>query len=120
MSYVMLESLLLEQRADILLKEKTNSAQIYLYPVGDYWMAFNRSAYGLCCLYGSAETSVIWLDDISVPVVTASVMDMEFRNIMQTDTVQLRDGAGCKVLTVSAIADEAYRRWFMEETEDFC
>ncbi|MCM1422165.1 MAG: hypothetical protein NC224_12335 [Bacteroides sp.] len=119
MSYVMIESLLLAKRTDILLKEKTNRTQIYLYPVGEYWMAFNRSAYRLCCLYDCAGTSVIWLDDISVPVVTASVTDMELRNIMLAGSMRLCDGVGCKVLTVPVIADGDYRKWFMEETEDF-
>lgn len=97
MSYTLLESLLYSHKGDILLKEKANRTRAYLYPVGEYWIAFDKSAYQLYHLCDCAETNVMFFNDDPFPLVVASITEMEFRNIVQTGSVVLRDGGAYKV-----------------------
>ena len=42
----------------IMERERTNRSSVHLYGAGDYWVAFEQSAYQLCQLMPSCETTL--------------------------------------------------------------
>lgn len=48
----------------IMERERTNRSSVHLYGAGDYWVAFEQSAYQLCQLMPSCETTLSGLRSI--------------------------------------------------------
>ena len=59
----------------IMERERTNRSSVHLYGAGDYWVAFEQSAYQLCQLMPSCETTLFRFAVYPFPVVMASVTD---------------------------------------------
>ena len=57
----------------IMERERTNRSSVHLYGAGDYWVAFEQSAYQLCQLMPSCETTLFRFAVYPFPVVMASV-----------------------------------------------
>ena len=73
-SLVEFTELLKNRLSDILFQEAENDKYINLYLADGYWTAFEKSAYRLCLIYGSAMLLPIRLTFAPFPFVTASIM----------------------------------------------
>jgi hypothetical protein len=67
-------TLLLKSRTkEIVTRENHNDTTIYLYSAGDYWVAFEKSAYQLSMLHPDCQIYPIITDAYPFPIVMASV-----------------------------------------------
>ena len=64
---------------EILRREREGRSLIHVYCTGDYWVAFERSGYGLLRLFPDAESTPMRLECYPFPLVVVSVTDAELR-----------------------------------------
>ncbi len=65
---------LIEKRMpDILVDEAVNRLCIHLYYAGRYWVAFEKSAFNLCSVYGKAIINPMKILTAPFPIVMASI-----------------------------------------------
>lgn len=76
-AWLHLQMTLQNQRNAILSSEERNTQHIHLYGFGDYWAAFEQSAYRLQQLFPESEVSVIYLKNYPVPMAMAAVADSD-------------------------------------------
>lgn len=67
----------------IMERERTNRSSVHLYGAGDYWVAFEQSAYQLCQLMPSCETTLFRFAVYPFPVVMASVTDAQLQSFVR-------------------------------------
>ena len=60
---------------DIIRQEHKNRNCIHLYGTGEYWAAFEQSAYLLCRIFPENETAVVTHTAYPFPVVMANIPD---------------------------------------------
>lgn len=89
-SLVEFTELLKNRLSDILFQEAENDKHIYLYLADGYWTAFEKSAYRLCQIYGSAMLLPIRLTLAPFPFVTASIMQDSLHTALSGLTCRMR------------------------------
>lgn len=62
---------------DILFNERANCNCIHLYRAAEYWVAFGRSAFNLCCSYAKSVINAMKVFKVPFPIVVASVEERE-------------------------------------------
>ena len=90
----------------IMERERTNRSSVHLYGAGDYWVAFEQSAYQLCQLMPSCETTLFRFAVYPFPVVMASVTDAQLQSFVRLHI--LRTDQPAYVRPYSA---DRYRSW---------
>ncbi len=63
--------------SDILFNEGANRNYIHLYRAAEYWVAFERSAFNLCCSYAKSVINAMKVFKAPFPIVVASIEDRE-------------------------------------------
>ena len=53
--------------SDILFNEKANCNCIHLYRAAEYWVAFERSAFNLCCSYAKSVINAMKVFKVPFP-----------------------------------------------------
>ncbi len=101
----------------ILMKESSNDRFLYLYDTGDYWMAFEKSAFTLCTMYANAAVMPMSIAGIPFPVVTAGLAKNDY------DAVTRRlecygKSAGRRVFIVGELSESRYAKWHKRNVED--
>ena len=81
-SGLMLVDLVRNDIGAILSKEKGNMFRIYLYSLGNYWTAFESSAYRLCRLGGKAVVLPMRVAGLAAPVVAACLDKLRVRELV--------------------------------------
>lgn len=104
-------------QAEILSREKDNQRFAHLYGFGNYWVAFEHSAYQLCRLFPRSETSVIRFITYPFPVVMAAVTDAELRAYSRRHILRIAE-PDYRVLTTEELPLERYREWHRVEVEE--
>ena len=100
---------------EILRREREGRSLIHVYCTGDYWVAFERSGYGLLRLFPNAESTPMRLECYPFPLVVVSVTDAELRAYARRHLFERRgDDYGC--LAMPAHAQIGYRIWHRQET----
>ncbi len=66
-----------QHHGEIIACEKDNTNHLHLYGFGDYWAAFEQSAFRLNQLFPTSEVSVIYVKGTPLPMAMASVSDAE-------------------------------------------
>lgn len=114
---VRLMTFLSTHQEKILAREKENERFIHLYGLGNYWVAFERSAYQLYRLFPQSETSIIRFVTYPFPVVMAAVTDIELRAYSRRHILRNAE-PDYRVLATSAISFDRYREWHRTEVEE--
>ncbi len=97
------------QHIKILEREKDNECRIYLYDVGNFWIAFEQSAWQLCRLFPQSCASVIHSKICPFPIVISSVSDACIQSYSRKHIVRtFRDHT---ILLTSAIPSDQYSQW---------
>ncbi len=97
------------QHIKILEREKDNECHAYLYDFGNFWIAFEQSAWQLCRLFPQSCASVIHSKICPFPIVMSSVSDTCIQSYFRKHIVRtFRDHT---ILLTSAIPSDQYSRW---------
>ena len=98
----------------IMERERTNRSSVHLYGAGDYWVAFEQSAYQLCQLMPSCETTLFRFAVYPFPVVMVSVTDAQLQSFVRLHILRT-DQPAYKVFSVrpysAAATGRGTRRW---------
>ena len=110
-SWQRLKTLLENHHKDILKREASGRGDfIYLYDTGDYWVAFERSAFMLRRIFPESDIVVFHLKTWLFPVVMVSVADRDFRKYSRIHTARPM-GPDRRVLPGGTVSLEQYTRW---------
>ena len=108
-------TLLRERIGEITRREAEGRPLIHLYGVGEYWVAFERSGYGLLRLFPDAESTPMRLECYPFPLVVVSVTAAELRAYARRHLFERRgDDYGC--LAMPSHAQIGSRIWHRQET----
>lgn len=113
-----LMTFLTTHQAQIMAREKDNERFVYLYGIGNYWVAFERSAYLLCRLLAPGETSVIRFVTYPFPVVMVTVSDEELRAYSRSHIFK-RDESDYKEFIAPQISPRQYHLWHRDEVRKY-
>jgi len=77
-----LKQFLLTSHHAIMASEQTSESLIHLYSLGDWWLAFDRSAHRLCTIFPDAPVSVFRFPDSDTPMTMAHISADAFKNLI--------------------------------------
>ena len=103
---------------DILRKEQGNRRYIRLYGAGEYWHAFEESAFQLSRIFTEYETTLFSHKDHPFPVVMASIPDNELRSYIRLH-IPVCDRSDYKKLLVAELSVSEYRVWHEHAVKEF-
>lgn len=103
---------------DIIHTEDATGRFIHLYGVGDYWHAFEESAYQLGLLFGTHDITVLMYKDYPFPVLMASISDDELRAYSKNHIFR-KKVSGYRELVGMGISMKQNKRWHKKEEMKF-
>jgi len=103
---------------DILRKEQGNRKYIRLYGAGEYWHAFEESAFQLSRIFTEYETTLFSHKDHPFPVVMASIPDNELRSYIRQH-IPVCDRSDYKKLLAVEFSAAEYRTWHEHAVKEF-
>lgn len=103
---------------EIIRQEHSNRDCIRLYGIGEYWAAFEQSAYLLCRIFPENETAVVTHPAYPFPVVMANIPDQALKAYSRSHIFR-RDESDYKEFAVEKIAPEQYHIWHQNEVQEF-
>ncbi len=117
-SAVRLMQLMDTQLSAIAKTEQGNANAMRLYDTGDYWAAFDHSAYQLKKLFPELVAFVVSHPHCPFTVVGVSIPDEQLRSY---DRLHLsrKSAAGYKEFAVETLDNALYRQWHSEEIKTF-
>ena len=111
-----LNRLLTKELDNILKRERHNEDTVHLYSMGEYWTAFERSAYLLDQL-SSAEPLVIYLEEYPFPIVMCAAHDREVSALCRKGK-SLTMNMNYRQLLSRPIDSKGYAAWYKRHIED--
>lgn len=102
---------------EIICKERHDKKLVRLYGVGDYWHAFEESAYQLSRLFEIHEVTILTHQDFPFPVVMTSISDDELRIYGNNHIFYLKD-SGYRELVGTDFLTGQYREWHRKQIMD--
>lgn len=103
---------------EILRKEQSNVKSIRLYGIGEYWSAFEQSAYLLCKVFATNDLTVITSKVYPFPIMMASISDEALRAYASRHIVTC-DKTDYKELLATEISPIDYQNWRRKEMAVF-
>lgn len=103
---------------DIIRQEHNNWNCIHLYGTGEYWAAFEQSAYLLCRIFAENETSVVTHPAYPFPVVMANIPDRALKMYSRSHIFR-RDEPDYKEFVAEEITPKQYQIWHQKEVQEF-
>ena len=111
-------SLLDSDLQKILKKEIHNNDRIHLYDVGEYWVAFEKSAYMLEKMTDAGEKPlVLYLKSYPFPIVMRSIHYLKVNDMCKKHIMAKRQLEYLQFLTKQT-DDASYRKWYREYVID--
>ena len=111
-------SLLDSDLQKILKKEIHNNDRIHLYDVGEYWVAFEKSAYMLEKMTDPGEKPlVLYLKSYPFPIVMRSIHYLKVNDMCKKHIMAKRQLEYLQFLTKQT-DDASYRKWYREYVID--
>ncbi len=107
--WMRLQNLMETQHVKILNREKNNECHAYLYDAGEYYIAFEHSAWQLCRLFPQSEISILYLKAYPFPIVMASVSYQYVQPYFRQHIV--RTFKDYTILLTSTIPSDQYCQW---------
>ena len=117
-SGIRLMRLMSSQLSQIINKELKNETRICLYGTGEYWTAFEKSAYMLSLLFPTSDISIVEHQEYPFPVVLASISDDEL-NVYGTNHIFSHESLDYKELLTLEIQDNQYWNWHQQQVVEF-
>ena len=112
-----LQTLLKERAQEILEREQLNRSTLHLYAIGACWVAFEKSAYLLSCLYEDAYPSVVRQDSSALPIVIDGLTAEELPLVTQGRNLNPSDRSHLAI-PISACNNAAFLKWRQELIEE--
>ena len=97
----------------IMRRERKNTTHISLYEAGEYWMAFEYSAYLLCGLFPNLRITVIEMHNNPFPIVMAGISDEELRRYASRHILK-RDYLDYKEIVPTKTPATEYHQWHQQ------
>lgn len=111
-TYVRINALLETDLQNILRQEQQNENRIFLYDVGEYWVAFEKSAYLLEQLAPREEKPVVLhMKQYPFPIVMHSSHHLRVKELCRRQVFAQRGLDRLQFLT-KPIEKSSYRRWY--------
>ncbi|MGN1232884.1 MAG: hypothetical protein ACI4UJ_05490 [Candidatus Cryptobacteroides sp.] len=101
----------------VLIQELHNKDSIHLYSIGEYWRAFDKSAYALSLILPDSESTLLTVRDYPLPVLMVSAHYEAVNKLLFTKVVAKRNPDYIHFIT-KPIDRESYRRWRDELLDD--
>ncbi|MGM9794694.1 MAG: hypothetical protein ACI3ZZ_00515 [Candidatus Aphodosoma sp.] len=113
-----INTLLEKNQKDILRKELNNSTMMNLYSAGEFWVAFNNSAYQLHSMMPACAISMaLQLKDNPFPVMMTYIKYTEFNKLLSANTI-LKKSLNYTQLRTAPLTPDAYRQWYNNSLEE--
>ena len=116
--WMSLKRLIETRMVEILRKEQGNGKYIRLYGAGEYWHAFEESAFQLERLLRKGETTLLSHKNYPFPVVMVSILDSELRTYIRQH-IPVCDKPDYKKLLVVELSVSEYRAWHEHAVKEF-
>ena len=116
--WMSLKRLIETRMVEILRKEQGNGKYIRLYGAGEYWHAFEESAFQLERLLRKGETTLLSHKHCPFPVVIVSILDSELRTYIRQH-IPVCDRLDYKKLLVAELSVAEYRAWHENAVKEF-
>ena len=116
--WMSLNRLIETRMVEILRKEQGNGKYIRLYGAGEYWHAFEESAFQLERLLRKGETTLLSHKNYPFPVVMVSILDSELRTYIRQH-IPVCDRLDYKKLLVAELSVAEYRAWHENAVKEF-
>lgn len=98
----------------ILVREQQNENQINLYSVGEYWAAFEKSAYLLQqTIHDSHPPVILYVRQHPFPIVMHNVDAERVRDICRRHTMTGKS-LGCLQLQTQPVDEQSYNKWYRQ------
>ena len=116
--WMSLKRLIETRMVEILRKEQGNGKYIRLYGAGEYWHAFEESAFQLERLLRKGETTLLSHKNYPFPVGMVSILDSELRTYIRQH-IPVCDRLDYKKLLVAELSVAEYRAWHENAVKEF-
>lgn len=103
---------------DIIRTEDITGRFIRLYGAGDYWHAFEESAYQLSQLFGTHDITVLRHKVYPFPILMASISDNELQAYSKNHIFR-KKVSGYRELVGMGISMKQYKEWHKKEVMKF-
>ena len=111
-TYVRINALLETDLQNILRQEQQNENRIFLYDVGEYWVAFEKSAYLLEQLVPKEEHPIVlYMKDHPFPIVMQSSHYLRVKELCSHHALAKKGMNRLQLLT-QPIEKRAYQKWY--------
>ena len=111
-TYERINALLEKEMQHILRQESQNENRIHLYDVGEYWVAFEKSAYLLEQLVPKEEHPIVlYMKDHPFPIVMQSSHYLRVKELCRHQVLAKREMDRLQLLT-QPIEKRAYQKWY--------
>lgn len=111
-TYERINALLEKEMQDILRQEMQNENRIHLYDVGEYWVAFEKSAYLLEQLVPKEEQPVVlYMENHPFPIVMQSSHYLRVRELCRRQVLAKKGTDRLQFLT-KPIETASYKKWY--------
>lgn len=113
-----LQMLINKELKNILKIELSNENRVNMYGVGEYWVAFQRSAYLLEQLTHKKEDHVVlYVDDYPFPVIMQNIHYHRVDDICRKH-IATKKGMEYLQFTTKPIDESSYTKWFRKHTAE--
>lgn len=112
-----IDEFVLKHIKNVLIQELDNKESIHLYSIGEYWRAFDKSAYALSLILPDSEWTLLTVRDYPFPVLMVSAHYEVINRLLFTKVVAKSNPDYIHLIT-KPIDREAYRRWRDEILDD--
>ena len=111
-TYERINALLEKEMQHILRQESQNENRIHLYDVGEYWVAFEKSAYLLEQLVPKEEHPIVlYMKDHPFPIVMQSSHYLRVKELCSHHALAKKGMNRLQLLT-QPIEKRAYQKWY--------
>lgn len=111
-TYERINALLEANLETILRQERQNENRIYLYDVGEYWVAFEKSAYLLEQLVPQEEHPVVlYMENHPFPIVMQSSHYLRVKELCRQH-IPAKKGIDRLQLLTQPIEKRSYQKWY--------
>ncbi len=107
--WMRLQNMVETQLAKILSREKDNECHAYLYEVGEYWIAFEQSAWQLHQLFPQSDVSILYSKAYPFPLVMVCVSNEYVQSYFRRHIV--RTFKDHTIMLTSALPSDQYCQW---------
>lgn len=109
-SWARLRQFLIANHSSIVAREVTNENAVHLYSLGNWWLAFDRSAFQLSDIFPDAGTTALNFQDSPSPVLMISVSDDSLSKIVGNHSARAISPEHI-VLHIKKLNSGEYRLW---------